>query len=498
MSRARRVVAALAALLVWATVAAACTAYLFLHDERDIVVATHDATVRPSLDRHAVLRTGPVLPDLRLPVEDRVGVEIQLGKTNVDSTDQLLQRYAFIASQPDGQVEKVHAAVRDMLRDAAVRGAVIGLLPLLLWWLVGPARRRDLVGRLASRTGLIAVTVLAVAGLAWWRPWLERETPTVPQDEWLPLADFLTVPVPAGLGDVEVRGGAITYGTRRLIESAISTYDTSKVFYDKAVTTAGELDLHKPSEDETVVLFVSDRHDNIGMDRVARAVADRGGASAVFGGGDDTSTGQPWEAFSIDSFTKTFDDWPRWAVTGNHDHGPFVGEALAEDGWFRPDGTVMEGPAGTTLLGLDDPRSSGLGNWRDESGNAFDDATAALTEAACAEEEPVSTILVHDTDLGRPAVAAGCALLVIGGHTHVAKGPTPIEGEDGEVAGYEFTNGTTGGAAYAIAMGSKPRRPAVVSLLTYRDEKPVGVQVVTLQTDGSWVVEEYAELAAAE
>ena len=40
------------------------------------------------------------------------------------------------------------------------------------------------------------------------------------------------------------------------------------------------------------MLLVSDRHDNIGMDQVARAVADAGGATAVFDAGDDTSTGR--------------------------------------------------------------------------------------------------------------------------------------------------------------------------------------------------------------
>ena len=64
----------------------------------------------------------------------------------------------------------------------------------------------------------------------------------------------------------------------------------------------------------------------------------------------------------------------------------------------------------------------------------------------------------------------------------------------GTVQGHELTNGTSGGAAYAIAMGSKPRRPAVVSLITYRDAKPVGSQFVTLQTDGSWVVDPWRSM----
>jgi hypothetical protein len=66
--------------------------------------------------------------------------------------------------------------------------------------------------------------------------------------------------------------------------------------------------------------------------------------------------------------------------------------------------------------------------------------------------------------------------------------------EDGRV-GYSYTNGTTGGAAYAIAIGSKPRRDAMVSLVTYgEDGRPLGIQAVTLQTNGSFVVGDFEEL----
>ena len=52
-------------------------------------------------------------------------------------------------------------------------------------------------------------------------------------------------------------------------------------------------------------------------------------------------------------------------------------------------------------------------------------------------------------------------------------GPDAVESEDGRV-GYSFTTGTTGGAAYAIAIGTKPRRDATVALVTYREGRPVG------------------------
>ena len=95
--------------------------------------------------------------------------------------------------------------------------------------------------------------------------------------------------------------------------------------------------------------------------------------------------------------------------------------------------------------------------------------------------------------LGREALARGCVDLVVGGHTHVQSGPDAVDGED-DATGYTWTNGTTGGAAYAIAVGSKPRRDADVSLITYRDGRPTGLQWVRLGTDGSWLVGDWTPI----
>jgi hypothetical protein len=75
--------------------------------------------------------------------------------------------------------------------------------------------------------------------------------------------------------------------------------------------------------------------------------------------------------------------------------------------------------------------------------------------------------------------------------------PTRVMGDNGQ-AGYSYTNGTTGGAAFAFALGSKPRREAQVTLLTYRDGRPAGIQPVSLRTDGRFIVGEYVPLHLTE
>lgn len=481
---------------VWLVASTAAAALIFFGSSRTVVVASHETVLRPTLSRQVVLHTGPLLPDLRLPSRAPVGADLTLGKTEVGTVQELAQRYALIASQPDGQVLELRSAMRDLAVDAALRGSLAGLLPVAGWLLLGTARRRELGPRVRSRRGVVLLVGLTGLVVVAFRPWADSERVSGAASEWTSLEAFTGVDLdlPAELDDVQVRTDGTTTLSRRLVRGAVETYLDSKTWYAAATEEAAKLSLHQPGSDETVVVLVSDRHDNIGMDPVARAVADSAGATAVFTAGDDTSSGEPWEAFSLDSLTAAFDDLARFSVAGNHDHGAFVSDYLAERGWVHLVGESVPGPGGSTLWGIDDPRSSGLGNWLDQPGMSFADHEQAVADAVCAADDRVSTVLVHDAATGREALARGCADLVVGGHLHVRRGPLRITGANGEV-GYSYTTGTTGGAAYAIAVGSKPRRTAEVSLITYRDGRPVGLQSVALDTLGRFTVGRYVTLA---
>ncbi|MCW2736711.1 metallophosphoesterase [Nocardioides sp.] len=501
MSRSRRVLVGVTLAGLSAVLGLAVAASLFLNSSRTVVLVGHDTVVRPTMARDALIQTGPLLPDFRFRDIGPVGVTLTLGKTEVGSVDELVERYAFIAGDPTAQVDKVQGVVVDMAVAAAVRGLGVGLLPVAVFLLLGRHRRGQLFRGLRTRQGLLALVLLLTLPVLIWQPWQSPEETQEEQGEWQTLADFVgpEVTLPDEVRDIEIRTGPVTTESKRLVLSAVDTYDKSKAFYSTAADGAVDLDLREPQEGETVALVVSDRHDNIGMDRVARAIGEAAGATVVLDAGDDTSTGQPWEAFSLDSLAGAFDDWERFGVAGNHDHGTFVSSYLADLGWTMLDGEVVDAPWGGTLLGVDDPRSSGLGSWRDESGLSFTEVGERLADAACAaaaDGDRVSTVLVHDANLGREALGRGCVDLVVGGHTHVQAGPDAVAGEDG-ATGYTWTNGTTGGAAYAIALGSKPRRDADVSLVTYADGRPVGLQWVRLRTDGSWLVGEWEPVTPA-
>ncbi|KAA1427406.1 metallophosphoesterase family protein [Nocardioides antri] len=495
MTRLRAWLPAAAYVVVWLVLSSLAAAGFFLTSERTVDVASHEARVTADFSGEVVVRTGPVLPDVRTDSGSPFGVQIELGKTDVRSLEDLTARYAAIGSNPDAQVDKVGDAVREMLIDSVARGLALGLVPLLVWRLLGEARRREIVDHLPTRRGVAFLLVVAMVVIGLTTPWRgdQRRQP----ERWTPLADFVgpEVDLPEELDDVEVLGPA-GGGVQRLVASAIDSYGQGREFYADAAEAAAELPLRQPREGETVVLLLSDRHDNVGMDQVALAIAERGGAEAVFDAGDDTSTGEEWEAFSLDSLNEAFGDYDRWAVAGNHDHGSFVRSYLSDLGWTYFEDEVVDGPGGTRILGADDPRSSGLGNWRDESGLSFDEVRSRIADTACQADEDgerVDTLLVHDANLGDDALARGCVDLVVGGHTHVQAGPRPVAGDNGDL-GYTYTVGTAGGAAYAIAIGTKLRRAAGLALITYRDGQVAGIQSVTLETTGRFEVDPYEEL----
>ena len=100
---------------------------------------------------------------------------------------------------------------------------------------------------------------------------------------------------------------------------------------------------------------------------------------------------------------------------------------------------------------------------------------------------------MHDANLGRPALDRGCVDLVLAGHLHLQVGPDEVVGDNGRT-GTTYTNGTTGGAAYAFALGSKIRRDAEVTLVTFRDGRPVGLQPVAIRTNGDIIVKDFVDL----
>ena len=493
--------------VVWAVVTIPTAVWMFDHDERTVVIGAHTTTVSPTFDAHATLDFGPMLPRMRLPVDSPfgLGVAIDVGDTDVNDINELIARDAVIASQPEGEIGRVRSHLVGMAIDSGLRASGVGLVATLMIavaWHVTGRRRRALVWwrlrhiRKTSRKeiaiGVASVTVFALAVAL-------ITVPTGPDPEsaadggWRALPDVIPgLDDTEDFDDIELSTGSATRGGVALIESAIDTYQTSQEFYGAMKERVPSIadDIRKPEEDQSVAVLISDRHDNIGMDPVIAAIARRAKANLIINAGDDTSTGGSWEAFSINSMERAYEDFEKVAVTGNHDKGSFVGRALEDAGFQVLDGEPVD-VEGIRFLGASDPRSSGLTAGYAQNSGSIEEQGKRLTEVAC-DDENVSTVVVHSPTTATPLAQSGCVDLVLSGHLHRQVGPETVNGEEGVTT--TFSNGTTGGAAYAFALGSKLRRPAQATLITYEEGIPVGLQPVNFQTSGQISVADYQEI----
>ena len=192
-----------------------------------------------------------------------------LGKTQAASTEELVQRYAFIGSQPEGQVAAVEAAVRDWRCPRPCAAPSSALVPIGLWLLVGRARRAELAPRGGGRRG--AAVAVAAAGLLALlllvQPWRTAGAGADgPGRTGRRSRSSPGTALPEELAGVEVTTDVTTTETRRLVLSAIDTYRHEQgAGTPAAAEAAAGLELRQPpSRARRSPCWSSDRHDNVG------------------------------------------------------------------------------------------------------------------------------------------------------------------------------------------------------------------------------------------
>jgi predicted MPP superfamily phosphohydrolase len=199
--------------------------------------------------------------------------------------------------------------------------------------------------------------------------------------------------------------------------------------------------------------------------------------------------------FSINSLAQHFKDFKVVSVAGNHDAGGFIEEAMRKNKFTVLDSKPVE-VDGIRFLGDSDPTKTGLGSADTPGDETTTQQSARLAEIACSQpkKDPISTFVVHDPASFQDTATRGCADLLLSGHLHRQVGPETkiLEGR----AVTTFTNSTTGGAAYAFALGYTLRRPGEVTLITYVQGKPVGLQTVTVELTGQITVGTYRPIPA--
>lgn len=474
--------------LVGLVVGIPVTVSTFVGTERTVTVGAHNATATPTFDGHVTILAGPLLPELRMPSDAPLGVGAEVVLRDSPDTDleRVLAQDAAIASQPEGEIAAMTSEIVGMALASLQRGIAAAVIAMVLaaavWWAVGARRRRELreawppTPRVALVATIMAFVLLGAVMAAVPDPSTRRDV------AWVPLSqEFPELPDEPRLAKVEISRGAATATSKAIVQGALDTYQASLAFYSDLAEKAEGLPVRAPEEGQTTALVVTDRHNNVGMDPVARQVADAAQVSFVVDLGDDTSNGASWEAFSIKSLRKTFDDLPIVAVAGNHDTGEYIQREMERNDFILLDGEPTE-VEGVRILGESDPRSSGLtagynGN-EDDNIAAITEQNVQLAETAC-EDGGVALLATHSSASAKAAIAQGCADLAISGHLHRQVGPTSTVGPNGTTTSVSI--GSTGGAVYAFALGTKLRRDAQVAVLTFEDGRAVGLQIVTFK-----------------
>lgn len=251
------------------------------------------------------------------------------------------------------------------------------------------------------------------------------------------------------------------------------------------------------------IALVSDRHCNVGMDRVIAAVAKKFKTLIVASGGDDHFSG----TFSFeDACVSGLADrlgalGTKFVATiGNHD--PRDKEMSHDENVLIVDGNsevVSTANDDVVFLSARDPRRSKFGEDtvpkdQDEQIAALNEQGLQLGELACASDKTIDILIAHDKRAAETAIRKGCGKIrfSLSGHQHKQEQPRLIGDNT-----FLFVQGTTGGASREAPSYGPLKHPADITVLFYDsfNHKPVGIVNITVQPDGRVSIGEFEPLA---
>jgi hypothetical protein len=434
-------------------------------------IAGSEASIRVHLGRgydRAAL-SGNVLTARRATgrsvLGERIGLSVDLeldpatlatadGTFNANVVPAYLQAY----SDPEQLGSDIRWALVKHLLLWTITGGVAGLVAFVAHRTYRRWRRREL-DRLPVEQRSAAIHILAqqralrrrVAALGL----VVIAIGLVPGAVWRPPARPHITPDPI-LADTPLAGAQVG-GLLRPALSAIKNYvrtyvaDTDSYYDQLRAAVLAELDAQNvqlpTGADVRSFLFVTDRHCNIGMDRVIVALGQHFGIHVLVSGGDDAFSGSfPFEAACTQNLASRSQQAGMIDVFvgGNHD-SPMTLHEEADQHIKVLHGQVVTAD-GLRFVGLPDPRTSRYGQGIEPASSAaakqlLTEQGGAAGQVACQAGGPVIAVL-HDPLAGQQAIRNGCGAVTIAldGHTHRQIGPTAVG------SGEQFVGASTGGA----------------------------------------------------
>lgn len=461
------------------------------HVNEHTTVGAHEGIIGLTHDGHATAKDIPIVGgDIRIPVHQALGTGINFKITRTPNIVSSIEADPLIISQPRGEAEKVGDIAKNLAIKSGLGGLALGTLT------VGGVYARRRFGRtLAGETGTVLATagsLLTIGLIAVPGTYIQQSHETWSSlDQQVPILKQINKPL---VNQIEINESGLGSTAIGFINSGVVGYKDSINFYGPLRDRVSEVasQLHQPGPGEEVAVVISDRHDNINMDPVIRAVGDAVGATILIDAGDDFSASQEWESFSSDSLGNTFKHYKeKYVAPGNHDWAPFTHKAYKKEGITVLSGKPVNLGGKLKIIGNKDPRRSSFADMPETAGQESTTHLGQQLGAAACEAGNVSIAVVHSPTAARIVAESGCVRLVLAGHQHVMSGPEVIQGTNGNTT--LFINGTSGGAGtpVPIALWHKLQANATMALVTLHEGEPVGIQSEVFTTSGQIEVSRY-------
>ncbi|MFC4614281.1 metallophosphoesterase [Cellulomonas algicola] len=437
----------------------------------ELSLGPHEARYDVTTDDTVTIDLGPVGTlqiDSPLPLTLGVRVTVQEIPAAVTELDQAttlqalngdLRSYLAFFSAPQAALEDV---ARALVADALGRAALTFALLTALWWLgrwmLGPARRGELVAALRPHRRAIAggAVAVVVAGTVLTASVGERDQPDASR------------PASAVFDDTPLEGARVTGRLGGVIDTyggyVVDAYRENQAFYARAGTaldaawdatqpvidaqeardplTASPTSSADTDDDEpepVVLVVVSDLHCNVGMAPLIATVVERSGADVLLDAGDTTMNGTGVEQYCVTTFARAVPDGVELVTSpGNHDSAE-TSAVYARSGARVLDGSVVE-VDGVRILGDHDPAQTRIGSGTSATDESPQDMAERLAQTACDDEDGVDLLLIHTPRVGTPALTDGCVPAQVSGHLHKRVGPAVV----GE--GVQYVSSSTAGA----------------------------------------------------
>lgn len=457
------------------------------HAEAEVPFGTHVATISPTTDGHSTLGV-ETLPRLRVPSDAPLNFGANIEVANTPNMRESLQRDLTILFSSKTERDYLEDVASDLVFDSGLKGLGLGAVMLAGIGFIRRNTPEHLFGKEVDshhNSRVVGGIVLGlVAGTTYLQGTSEGNLSEDSSIVWVNAVEEIPELQKIDdnlLNDLEIEQGLLTEELVKAFNSMAESFYKSQSYYDEILTKVPEIEseLRKPDTNQLVAIHLTDRHLNIQMDKIWRAIGDGAGATVVIDTGDDLSSGLNGESFSLRSVNAAFEGYDKVYSGGNHDE-TFVIKYMENLGWVVLKGKPVD-VAGIRFLGISDPRRSNVTERMIEQEGDLERQAEEMAEIAC-EDGNVSTIAVHDIGVAAIAAARGCIDLGVAGHVHARiEEYTPNEIP-------LITTGTSGGAAFAVAFGTKLKRMANASLITYQLDGdryvPVGMQSVDITTKG--------------